>query len=202
MMGSPEDEEDSDDSERPQHQVTIQPFYMGKFQITQAQWRAVANMPKIERYLNPDPSRFKGENRPVEIVSWEDAVEFCERLSLFTGKEYRLPSEAQWEYAARAGTTTPFHYGQTITNQLANYPGNYTYAEELSGEDREQTTLVGSFPPNSFGLYDMHGNVYEWCADPWHNNYEGAPMDGRVWLKSGNDNHYYVIRGGLSNYQF
>ncbi|MBO3459577.1 SUMF1/EgtB/PvdO family nonheme iron enzyme [Aetokthonos hydrillicola CCALA 1050] len=196
MMGSPEDEKESFDSERPQHTVTIQPFYMGKYQITQAQWRAVANMPKIQRDLNPDPSYFKGENRPVEQVSWDDAVEFCQRLSVFTGREYTLPSEAQWEYAARAGTTTPFHYGETITSQLANYYASDTYVEEPAGEFRQQTSPVGSFPPNSFGLYDMHGNVDEWCADPWHSNYEGAPNDGRVWVDNTTDNNLYVMRGG------
>ncbi|MEH2368495.1 SUMF1/EgtB/PvdO family nonheme iron enzyme [Nostoc sp.] len=203
IMGSPEEEKDSDDSERPQHQVTVQPFYMGKYQVTQAQWLAVANLPKIERDLDADPSYFKGENRPVESVSWNDAVEFCARLSLATRKEYRLPSEAQWEYAVRAGTTTPFHYGETITSDLANYhASSYTYADEPTGESRRQeTTPVGSFPPNGFGLYDMHGNIEEWCADPWHDGYERAPQDGRVWLNNGNDNYSHVLRGGSwSNY--
>ncbi|MBW4635072.1 MAG: SUMF1/EgtB/PvdO family nonheme iron enzyme [Iphinoe sp. HA4291-MV1] len=199
IMGLPQEEEKDDWSqgkEIPQHQVTVQPFYMGKFQITQAQWRAVANLPKVERDLNPEPSRFKGENRPVECVSWYDVVEFCARLSKATGKEYRLPSEAEWEYACRAGTITPFHYGQTLTSQLANYDASYTYAEEAAGENRRETTPVGSFPPNSFGLYDMHGNVWELCADPWHSNYEGAPKDGRVWTDNGNNNHSCVLRGG------
>ncbi|AFZ01321.1 formylglycine-generating enzyme family protein [Calothrix sp. PCC 6303] len=196
MMGSPEDEKDSNDWEKPQHQVTVQPFYMGKYQVTQAQWQAVAKLPKIDRDLNPEPSRFKGENHPVECVSWYDAVEFCARLSKATRKEYRLPSEAEWEYACRAGTTTPFHYGETITSELANYRANeYTYAEEPVGEYREETTPVGSFPPNSFGLYDMHGNVYEWCADPWHDDYKGAPKDGSVWRENGNDN-YSSLHGG------
>ena len=204
MMGSPEDEKKSDWSrgkEVPQHQVSVEPFYLGKFQVTQAQWREVAKLPQIERELNLDPSKFKGENRPVEEVSWYDAVEFCARLSLATGKEYRLPSEAEWEYACRAGTTTPFHYGETITSELANYAASrYTYADEPAGKAGEQTTPVGSFPPNSFGLYDMHGNVEEWCADPWHENYEGAPRDGRVWSENGNDN-LSPLRGGswLSN---
>ncbi|AFZ01316.1 formylglycine-generating enzyme family protein [Calothrix sp. PCC 6303] len=196
MMGSPEDEKDSLNRERPQHQVTVPAFYMGKYQVTQAQWQAVAKLPKIERDLNPEPSRFKGENRPVEQVSWYDAVEFCARLSKATGKEYRLPSEAEWEYACRAGTSTPFHYGETITSELANYAAHRnTYAEEPVGEYRRKTTPVGSFPPNAFGLYDMHGNVEEWCADPWHENYEGAPKDGSVWLESDNNNRY-LLRGG------
>ncbi|NEO70409.1 MAG: formylglycine-generating enzyme family protein [Moorea sp. SIO3H5] len=195
LMGSPESEKGSDDSERPHHQVTIPPFFLGKYPVTQAQWRAVANLPKINRDLDPDPSRFKGENRPVEQVNWFDAVEFCVRLSDYTGTEYRLPNEAEWEYACRAGTTTPFHYGETITSKLANYRASYTYAEEAEGEYRGESTPVGSFPPNGFGLYDMHGNVWEWCEDAFHDNYEGAPEDGSVWTIYNNHNYYY-LRGG------
>ena len=195
MMGSPEDEKDSFSWEKPQHQVRIEPFYLGKFQVTQAQWREVAKLPQIERELNPEPSEFKGDNRPVEQVSWYDAEEFCARLSKATGREYSLPSEAEWEYACRAGTNTPFHYGETITSEIASYYGRNTYAEEPAGEDREQTTPVGSFPANRFGLYDMHGNVDEWCADPWHENYEGAPQNGRVWRENGNENRS-PLRGG------
>ena len=173
--------------EKPQHEVTVQPFFMGKFQITQKQWRVIASLPKIERDLEPDPSHFKGNDLPVEKVSWEDAEEFCQRLSKQTGKEYRLPSEAEWEYACRAGTTTPFHFGETITSDLANYRGSSTYANEPKGEYREKTIQVGSFPPNAVGLYDMHGNVWEWCQDDFQDNYEGAPKDGSAWLsgKSG-----------------
>jgi formylglycine-generating enzyme required for sulfatase activity len=131
-------------------------------------------------------------------VSWYDAVEFCARLSQQTGRPYRLPSEAEWEYACRAGTTTPFHFGETITPELANYNGNVTYGKGVKGEYREQTTPVGSFGVgNEFGLYDMHGNVWEWCADHWHNNYEGAPSDGSVWEDDNNNqNHYWLLRGG------
>jgi formylglycine-generating enzyme required for sulfatase activity len=183
--------------ESPQHQVKVPPFYLAKYQVTQAQWKAVAALPKMERDLKPDPSNFKGDNRPVEQVSWYDAVEFCNRLSKATGKEYRLPSEAEWEYATRGGTKTPFHFGETITSDLANYNGNYTYGNEAKGKYREETTEVGSFPPNAFGLYDMHGNVWEWCADTSHENYQGAPSDGSVWLGgSNNDNRYHVLRGG------
>ncbi|AOW98270.1 hypothetical protein BJP34_01395 [Moorena producens PAL-8-15-08-1] len=195
-MGSPETEKDSFDKERPQHLVSIQPFFLGKYQVTQAQWRAVAKLPKVKRDLDPDPSEFKGKNRPVEQVTWVDAVEFCRRLSEHTGTEYRLPSEAEWEYACRAGTTTPFHYGETITTKLANYNGNYTYAEEAEGEYREETTSVGRFPPNGFGLYDMHGNVWEWCGDPYHGNYFGAPTDGSIWSINDNQDYYPVLRGG------
>ena len=181
--------------EKPQHSVTVQSFYMGKFPVTQAIWVASANLPKVERDLESNPSFFKGDNRPVERVSWYDAVEFCHRLSLKTGREYRLPSEAEWEYAIRAGTTTPFHLGETLKSELANYAGLRTYENESQGEYRRQTTPVGSFPPNGFGLYDMHGNVYEWCADTWHDNYEGAPTDGNAWTVGGNDDDS-PVRGG------
>jgi formylglycine-generating enzyme required for sulfatase activity len=189
-MGAPTTEAESSDYERPQHRVTIQPFYMGKYAATQAQWKAVAKLPKIKFDLADDPSRFKGNNRPVEQVSWYQAVEFCARLSKNTGHNYRLPSEAEWEYACRAGTTTPFHFGQTITTDQVNYNGDYTYGNSRKGIYRVETTDVGTFPPNAFGLYEMHGNVWEWCADPWHSNYQGAPTDGRVWDEEDNDNRY------------
>ncbi|MEM9276630.1 MAG: SUMF1/EgtB/PvdO family nonheme iron enzyme [Cyanobacteria bacterium P01_F01_bin.143] len=162
-------------AEKPQHQVTVQPFLIGKYPVTQAQYQQV---------MGTNPSRFKGDDdeRPVERVSWNDVIEFCRRLSVRTGKEYRLPTEAEWEYAARAGTTSPFHFGETITGELANYDASSIYAEEPSGEYREKTTAVGSFPPNAFGLYDMHGNVWEWCEDDWHDNYQNAPTDGSAWL--------------------
>ncbi|NEO13287.1 MAG: formylglycine-generating enzyme family protein [Moorea sp. SIO3F7] len=195
-MGSPETEKGSDDRQRPQHQVSIKPFFLGKYQVTQAQWGAVAKLPKVNRELKPDPSRFKGEKRPVEQVSWYDAVEFCDRLSEYTGTKYRLPSEAEWEYACRAGTTTPFHYGETITSKLANYDASNTYAEEAEGEYRRETTPVGGFPPNGFGLYDMHGNVWEWCGDPYHRNYKGAPTDGSIWSVNDNKDDSQWLRGG------
>ncbi|WAN69556.1 SUMF1/EgtB/PvdO family nonheme iron enzyme [Moorena producens JHB] len=195
LMGSPESERESDDRERPQHQVSIEAFWLGKYPVTQGQWRAVAKLPKVNRDLEPDPSEFKGENRPVEFVSWLEAVEFCDRVSKHTGIEYRLPSEGEWEYACRAGTTTPFHYGETLTSRLANYKASYTYGEEAVGKYRRETTEVGSFPPNGFGLYDMHGNVEEYCADSWHNNYERAPTDGSIWQYY-NKYYYHSLRGG------
>ena len=187
--------------ERPQHEVTVPPFFMGKYPITQAQWKAIASRTdlKVKKDLNLNLAHFKyrpdSDRRPVEQVSWYDAVEFCARLSKLTGREYRLPSEAEWEYACRAGTTTPFYFGETITGELANYRASNTYAEEAKGEFRKQTTPVGQFPPNAFGLHDMHGNVWEWCADTWHDNYDGAPRDGSVWTENGNDNHS-SLRGG------
>ncbi|NCQ90435.1 MAG: SUMF1/EgtB/PvdO family nonheme iron enzyme [Microcystis aeruginosa LG13-03] len=182
-------------SERPQHLVKVPAFHISQTPITQAQWRAVAATAKIDIYLETNPSRFKGDELPVERVNWYEATEFCKRLSRETKREYRLPSEAEWEYACRAGTTTPFYFGETITGELANYNAGYTYAGEAKGEYRQQTTPVGQFPPNAFGLYDMHGNVWEWCADTWHDNYHVAPTDGSAWIKNGNDN-LSPLRGG------
>jgi formylglycine-generating enzyme required for sulfatase activity len=190
MMGSSKAEEGHRESESLQHEVTVKAFCMGKYPVTQAQWEVVAASPEVSHTLDSNPSRFKGKNLPVEKVSWVDAVEFCARLCRDTGKSYRLPSEAEWEYACRAGTTTPFHFGETITTDLANYNSKYTYGNGSKGIYREETTPVDSFKANAFGLYDMHGNVYEWCADPWHSNYEGAPTDGRVWDENDNENLY------------
>jgi formylglycine-generating enzyme required for sulfatase activity len=183
--------------ERPQHKVTVQPFFMGKYPITQAQWKAIAATAKIDIDLETNPSNFTGNELPVESVTWYQATEFCKRLSREKEQEYRLPSEAEWEYACRARTTTPFYFGETITGKLANYDARYTYSGEPNGEYREETTPVGQFPPNAFGLYDMHGNVWEWCADTWYDNYDGAPTDGSVWIKNGNDNR--SLRGGSWN---
>ncbi|WP_017656032.1 SUMF1/EgtB/PvdO family nonheme iron enzyme [Fortiea contorta] len=192
LMGSPSGE--GYDREKPQHQVTVESFFMGKHPVTQAQWKRVATLPKVNRDLKPNPSKFKGDNRPVEQVSWCDAVEFCSRLSKHTNNQYRLPSEAEWEYACRAGTTTPFHFGETMTTELANYDGNFTYASEPKGKYRQQATKVASFPSNAFGLYDMHGNVWEWCQDTWYDSYEGATTDGSAWLNDNNSSA--VLRGG------
>jgi formylglycine-generating enzyme required for sulfatase activity len=210
IMGAPETEEGSRNSERPQHQVTVPTFFMGRYPVTQAQWKAVVALPQVNTELNPDPSYFKGDKRPVEQVSWYDAVEFCQRLTSHTKRQYRLPSEAEWEYACRAGTTTPFHFGETITTDLANYDGtddkdgewSGSYGRGPKGIYREETTVVGSFGvANAFGLCDMHGNVWEWCLDDWHDNYEGAPTDGSPWLDNDNNNKYKkkdpaVLRGG------
>jgi formylglycine-generating enzyme required for sulfatase activity len=204
LMGSPEDEIDRSPDESPQHSVTVPSFCMGKYSITQAQWRVVANLPQLERKLNPEPSKFIGDDRPVEQVSWFDAQEFCARLSDFTNREYRLPSEAEWEYACRADTTSPFHFGETISTDLANYRGtdnkqakkSGSYDRGSTGIYREETTSVDTFPPNIFGLYDMHGNIREWCLDHRHNDYQGAPTDGSAWISSADRNAPREIRGG------
>jgi eukaryotic-like serine/threonine-protein kinase len=210
LMGSPEIEEGHEDIESPQHSVTIAPFHMGKFAVTQAQYQAV---------VGNNPAHFKGKKRPVENVSWNDAIAFCQKLSKKTGNHYRLPSEAEWEYACRAGTTTSFHFGETITSNLMNFNGYYAYGSVfdeiitsdlvkfdrygayssvlLAGGYRARTVEVGSFPPNGFGLYDMHGNVWEWCADHWHDNYQGAPIDGSAWIdKNAETSAWRVLRGG------
>jgi eukaryotic-like serine/threonine-protein kinase len=188
MMGSPEKEKDRVENESPQHQVTLKEFYMGQTEITQSQYQAI---------MGDNPAKFKGNNRPVEKVDWNQAKEFCRRLSIKTGKTYTLPSESQWEYACRAGTTTPFTFGETITSNVANYEGNYngkeSYRNEPKGVNRAATTDVMTFPPNAFGLYDMHGNVWEWCADTWNDTYEGAPTDGSVWL---DESPNMLLRGG------
>ena len=200
-MGSPPTEKGHDPSEAPQRLVKVPPFYMSKFPITQAQWQAVATQPKVELDLNPTPSKFTGSDRPVEQVNRHEAVEFCKRLTnLLEGKLiYRLPSEAEWEYACRGGTNTPFAFGETIAGNLANYNSSLTFAEEKPVKSKGETTDVGKFPPNAFGLYDMHGQVWEWCEDDGHDNYEGAPTDGSAWIKSGKNaqkSPYSVLRGG------
>ena len=209
LMGSPPDEPERYDDEGPQHEVTLESFFMSQTPITQAQWRQVALWKQRPgeswgRELDPEPSFFQprrnpkasgyddgrfsllegestSDQRPVDNVSWLDAIEFCNRLSQRTGRHYTLPSEAQWEYACRAGSGTPFHFGPIITPELANYDGNYTYANGQKGEYRKQTTPVGMFPANAWGLNDMHGNLWEWCQDHWHDSYEGAPSNGSAW---------------------
>ncbi|MCI0524508.1 MAG: formylglycine-generating enzyme family protein, partial [Acidobacteria bacterium] len=171
-MGSPKGK--GSDDERPQHDVTMPGFYIGKFQITQAQWKAV---------MGANPSSFKGDpTLPVECVSWNDAKGFCENLALITGKAYRLPSEAEWEYACRAGTT-------------GEYAGALDVMAWYDKNSGKKTHPVGQKQSNAFGLYDMHGNVWEWCEDVWHDDYIDAPTDGSAWL-SGGDSSYRVLRGG------
>ena len=173
--------------EHPLHRVKItKPFYLGKYEVTQAQWRAV---------MGNNPAKFKGDRLPVEQVSWNDCQEFCRKLSRRMGCEVRLPTEAEWEYACRAGTTSPFYFGDTISTDQANYNGNYTYGSGRKGVYREKTVWVGSFSANAWGLHDMHGNVWEWCADVVHDSYCGAPVDGSAWIADG-DQTRRVCRGG------
>ncbi|MEM1366622.1 MAG: formylglycine-generating enzyme family protein [Cyanobacteria bacterium P01_H01_bin.15] len=209
LMGSPEDELERSDREGPQHKIIFpEPFLMGRFSVTQEQWSEVASWKQINRELKPNPSSFPGAQNPVEKISWYDAVEFCDRLSARFENDYRLPTEAEWEYACRAGTTTPFYFGETITTELANYRGtddetfNWkgNYGQGPKGEYREKTLPVGSFPANDWGLYDMHGNVYDWCLDHWHDSYEAKPASlkqagNEPWLTQ-NEKSVRVIRGG------
>lgn len=186
-MGSPELEAERSRQEGPQHQVSVPAFYMGKYEVTQAHWQQV---------MGNNPSDFKGENLPVEKVSWNDAQEFIRKLNAMNdGYVYRLPTEAEWEYACRAGTTTEFAFGSSLSSQQANFDGNYPYGGASKGVYRQKTTPVGAFQPNAFGLYDMHGNVFEWCEDWSHESYDGAPADGSAWL-SGGEQKYRVLRGG------
>jgi formylglycine-generating enzyme required for sulfatase activity/nucleoside phosphorylase/tetratricopeptide (TPR) repeat protein len=201
VMGAPKEELESKDSERPQHSVNVPEFYLGKYPITQEQWRFGASLPKIDYELNPDPSYYKGNNSPVETVSWFEATEFCARLSHYTKREYRLPSESEWEYACRAETTTPFHFGETITTDLANYNGKDPYGRGDKGAESENTTTVNKFPPNAFGLHDLHGNIWEWCQDHDLGDYKKAPTDGSAWLiDTAVRNAHRIARGG--NFHF
>jgi formylglycine-generating enzyme required for sulfatase activity len=208
MMGSPENELHSYQDERPQHQVTVPDFAIGQLVITQSQWAAVSKLPKVKQKLNSTPSNFKGDDRPVERINWDEATEFCNRLAKYTRRPYRLPSEAEWEYACRAGTTTPFNIGPTIATDFANYRGLDedrgdqgillgNYDKGPKGRFQGKTVDATEFPPNSFGLYQMHGNIWEWCMDHWHSGYESAPIDASAWLNTNLDvSAERVIRGG------
>jgi formylglycine-generating enzyme required for sulfatase activity len=189
MMGSDHSQEDSEEGdERPVHRVTFKhTFYMGKYEVTQAQYRAV---------MGKNPSGSLGDNLPVERVMWPEAVEFTRRLNArHDGYTYRLPSEAEWEYACRAGTTTDFAFGRSLSSLQANFDGSQPFGGAPKGINRSETTPVGSFAPNAWGLYDMHGNVMEWCLDAYHDSYDGAPSDGSPWLTDGSTG-WRVLRGG------
>jgi formylglycine-generating enzyme required for sulfatase activity len=199
LMGSPETEPQTYDWEGPQHEVTLSAFCMGQHPVTNEQWRIVAGWERVDRDLKLNPSSFKGAKTPVDSIIWEDAMEFCARLRHRTGRHYSLPSEAQWEYACRSGTTTPFHFGDTLTPELARYDWSEVYAETpVEKQEWEQSSCpVGRFPANVWGLYDMHGDVWEWCLDDWHDNYDGAPIDGTAWIDEKPEKlSGKVLRGG------
>jgi formylglycine-generating enzyme required for sulfatase activity len=170
-----------DDSEKPVHEVTVKSFAMGCYPVTFAEYNYFCEATNREK---PNDRGWGRNNRPVINVSWEDAVAYTDWLSEQTGHTYRLPSEAQWEYVARAGTETDYWWGNEIDKEKANYDLNIG-----------KTSPVDSFKPNPYGLYDTVGNVWEWCADSWHKNYKGAPTDGSVWEKDG-DNSLRVVLGG------
>ena len=189
MMGDAGHHQD----EQPIHQVTLAPFYMGKYPITQSQYRQV---------MGEDLGNGLDADYPAEKINWDDAIAFCTKLSLKMGRQYSLPTEAQWEYACRAQTTGNFHFGETITPDLVNYNGEYPYNGAPVGQNRARSTPVGSFPANAFGLYDMHGNVWEWCLDRYQPNYLTAPIDGSVMpdadVSAGSSKR--VMRGGAWDY--
>jgi formylglycine-generating enzyme required for sulfatase activity len=190
MMGSSGKFEDV----KSQHLVTVPDFILGRYPVTQSQWRAVASLPQIERSLKPFPSHYSGDSRPVEDISWDEVIEFCARLSEHTKnqRQYRLPTEAEWEYACRAGRETPFHFGESISTKVANYHER----SEPSTEYNLETNPVDHFKiANAWGLCEMHGNVWEWCQDRWHPNYNGAPIDGSAWTND-YSKESRVIRGG------
>jgi sulfatase modifying factor 1 len=184
LMGSPDSERERLENERQHEVVLTQGLWLAETACTQALWRAV---------MRKNPSRFEGPERPVEQVSWEDVQRFLARLNeLVPSLEARLPTEAEWEYACRASTDTPFWFGDQITTEQANYDGNYPYAGGAKGVYREQTVDVKDLPANGWGLYQMHGNVWEWCAD-WYGEYPQGPVTDPAGPDGGGDR---VLRGG------
>lgn len=187
LMGSPVDEPQRGSREGPQHRVHIaKPFAIGKYEVTFDEWDACVTEGGCDNYVPLDRGWGRGR-QPVISVSWTHAKAYVSWLSKKTGSRYRLPSEAEWEYAARAGTTSPFSTGQTIRSDQANFNGSYTYNGSTEGGFRQRTVSVGSYLPNAFGLHDMHGNLYEYVEDCWHESYEGAPNDGSAWVSDGCD---------------
>jgi formylglycine-generating enzyme required for sulfatase activity len=188
QMGS---NEDSD--EKPVHSVNVKGFALGKTEVTQGQWKAVMGS-------NPSYLGNCGDNCPVENVSWNDAQAYIAKLNARSGKQYRLPSEAEWEYAARAGSRGKYWWGETASHEYANYGKDECCGGLAQGRDKwENTAPVAQFPANAFGLYDMHGNVFEWVQDYFHDNYNGAPTDGSAW-ETGGEQKDRVLRGGSWNY--
>ncbi|MCA6622278.1 MAG: SUMF1/EgtB/PvdO family nonheme iron enzyme [Pseudanabaena sp. M165S2SP1A06QC] len=187
QIGSPINELEHSEEESPRHIVNIPPFFMSRFPITQRQWKIL---------MDNNPAIFIGNSdRPVETVTWDDTQLFCQKLAERTGRPYRLPSESEWEYACRAGTLTAFGFGETIAANLANYNSASPYKYSPQGVSNSSTSEVGTYPANGFGLHDMHGNVWEWCADNWHEDYDLLPKDGSAWTQGG-DLSCRVISGG------
>lgn len=186
IMGSPPDEEHRYLNENPQHLVSIDSFYFMTTEVTQAHWMEV---------MGENPSLFKHPNHPVEGVSWYDVKEFIKRLNdRYPTYQFRLPSESEWEYACRADTKTPFHTGPTINTDQANFDGTHAYGKGWRGVSRGSTLPVKSFLPNAWGLYDMHGNVWEWVEDSDHSSYDGAPCNDSAWIDQ--ESEYRILRGG------
>ena len=199
----------------PSHLVKVPSFLMGRFPVTQMQWTEVSKLPEIRRKISSFPSLISGRNFPVEGISWDDAMEFCDRLSKITNRQYRLPSESEWEYACRAGTNTKFHFGDTVTRSLANCTtefecfnpvltqNKFNFTVSVDGRDipqpeqwEESPIEVGSLKvANNLGLCDMHGGVLEWCSDHFHHHYHGHPTDGSAWIDEG-DQNARIVRGG------
>jgi formylglycine-generating enzyme required for sulfatase activity len=212
MMGSPKSEKGSGKDEAPRQKVSIpNKLAVGQFEITRAQFATFVNETNHDvgnkcwtheeskwkeqtdrTFQNPGFSQ--DDTHPVTCVSWDDAKAYVQWLSRKTKKKYRLLSEAEWEYVARAKTNTPFWWGNSISTSQANYDGNYTY-NGSKGTDRKKTVPVDSFEPNDFGLYNVHGNVFEWVEDCWHKSYDGAPNNGTAWTKGGECTKR-VLRGG------
>jgi formylglycine-generating enzyme required for sulfatase activity len=187
-MGSPMEELKRDSDEAQHHIKLTKAFYMGKFEVTQIQYRVL---------MNENPSKFGGDKLPVDNVNWYEAARFLKKLSDKTGMKFRLPTEAEWEYACRAGTTTAFNTGTTIDSDFANYDADEPYADGIIGKDLKRTTVVGSYPPNAFGLCDMHGNVWEWCSDIYDNEY--YKITPSIDPKGPQEGKAKVIRGGAWN---
>ena len=188
-MGSPMEELKRDSDEAQHHIKLTKAFYIGKFEVTQIQYRTI---------MSENPSKFGGGKLPVENVSWYEAMRFLKKLSDKTGMKFRLPTEAEWEYACRAGTTTAFNTGTTLDSDVANYDAEKPYADGIIGKYLDRTCVVGSYPPNAFGLYDMHGNVWEWCNDIYNEDYYKVTpsIDPKGPQTDGGDR---VIRGGAWN---
>lgn len=192
LMGSALDEPERSEDEGPQHEVLFsEPFAIGVYLVTFEDYDRFCHN---SQRAKPEDKGWGRKKRPVIYVSWQDARAYCDWLSEQTERTYRLPSEAEWEYACRAGTVTPFNVGPRISTDQSNFNGNATYNGSDEEEYRARTLPVGSFQPNAYGLYEMHGNVRDWCEDSWHDNYENAPTDGSAWKDSKSKRR--VVRGG------